>query len=139
MVERICQSCRAGNAIDAHYCSKCGSPLEQYLPARQQASPLATVSRNLPVSWNQLGRGAALGVAAMAVELGVEVLRRKLEQSAKDKTTPATTSPAIKPSSSASSEIITILSQRVIEIFDQSDGKRVINDRHIWRKITGGE
>lgn len=139
MVERVCQNCRAGNAIEAHYCIKCGTPLERQLPARQETSPLAVIGRNLPVSWKQVGRGAALGVAAMAVELGVAALRRKLEQGSAPRPASSSQSTSIKPSSSTSQEIITILSQRVIEIFDHSDGKRTINDRHIWRKITGGE
>lgn len=137
MVERVCQNCRAGNAIEAHYCSKCGTALERQLPARRESSPLAVVGRQLPVSWKQLGRGAALGVAAMAVELGVEVLRRKLEQGAKAHASSASSSTAIKPDSSTTQQIVTILSQRVIEIFDQDDGKRVINDRHVWRKTSG--
>ena len=92
-----------------------------------------------PVSYTHLDvyKRQALGVAAMAVELGVEVLRRKLEQGAKSPASAASSSTAIKPNSSTTQQIVTILSQRVIEIFDQDDGKRVINDRHIWRKTTG--
>ncbi|HWQ15513.1 MAG TPA: zinc ribbon domain-containing protein, partial [Roseiflexaceae bacterium] len=76
MVERICPACEHGNPVTAHYCGACGAPLERLLPARRIAGQLTIAGRDLPVTWRQVGRTVALGVAAVAAEAGIAWLRR---------------------------------------------------------------
>jgi hypothetical protein len=140
MVERICQACRFGNAIDSHYCAKCGAALERQLPVRLTPAPLTIAGRQLPVTWRQVGKTVALSAAAVAAEVGLSWLRRRIDGGSAPLVNPdrplnaAGAPPASDPSITPS---ITIVSQRIIEILDGADGRRVINDRHIWRKFGG--
>jgi hypothetical protein len=133
MIERICPACRFGNTIDSHYCNKCGSSLERLVLAKPEATTALTLARhNLPINWKQLGTTVAIGAAAMAAEVGLAWLRRRTESG-------AAAAPLAKPGTALPQRdariITTIISQRVIEIFDHGDGKRTITDNHTWRKI----
>lgn len=135
MVERICPQCQYGNAVDAHYCSKCGVALDRLLPARRDDAPLVIAGRALPVSWKQVGKTVALGAAAMAAEIGLAWLRRRVESGQ----APAPLA-RVQPSTPQSAtgvvrSMTTIISQRVIEIVDDSAGRRTVIDRQLWRKI----
>jgi hypothetical protein len=135
MVERICQACRYGNALEAHYCTKCGAPLERQLPVRANQAPLTIAGHTLPVTWRQVGKTVALSAAAVAAEVGLAWLRRRIDA-------PGAAAPLARAENSSTAQntappSITIISQRIVEILDQGDGKRVINDRHIWRKFGG--
>jgi hypothetical protein len=138
MVERICPACRFGNTVNSHYCNKCGAPLEQLLPANRDTSALTIAGRALPVSWRQLGATVAVSAAALAAEAGLAWLKRRAEQGP-GATKPDTTALVRRTNPAASGgtarSITTIISERVIEILDSSDGKRTITDRHTWRKI----
>jgi hypothetical protein len=140
MVERICPACRFGNTVNSHYCNKCGAPLEQLLPANRDTSALTIAGRSLPVSWRQLGTTVAVSAAALAAEAGLAWLRRRAEQGPAGSTAKPDTTALVRRTNPAASNdtarsITTIISERVIEIFDSSDGKRTITDRHTWRKI----
>lgn len=139
MVERICPACQQANPIDDRFCGKCGVPLERQLPVRLADTRLSIAGRNLPITWQQLGKTVALSAAALAADVGIAWLRRRIEAgpavaaTALTRSIPATPT-AATPGQTAGS-IVTIVSQRVIEIWDSGDGKRQISERHFWRRI----
>ncbi|MBC8163090.1 MAG: zinc ribbon domain-containing protein [Roseiflexaceae bacterium] len=136
MVERICPACQSANPLDDRFCGKCGGPLERQVLARRGGGALTIAGRSLPVTWRQVGKTAALGAAALVAEAGLIWLRRRLEQPsgetalAKRFATPAKRATA----SPAESNVVTIVSQRVIQIFQKDDGAVEINDRHVWQR-----
>jgi hypothetical protein len=142
MVERICPACQHANPVDDRFCGKCGAPMERQLPARRGDTRLTVAGRNLPVTWQQLGKTVALSAAALAAEAGLAWLRRRIEAgptatpaalarpAANAGAAPAETSALARQASS----IVTIVSQRVIEVWDSGDGKRQISERHFWRR-----
>jgi hypothetical protein len=139
MVERICPACQQANPVDDRFCGKCGAQMERQLPARIADTRLTIAGRNLPITWQQLGKTVAISAAALAADVGMAWLRRRLEAgpsaapAALARSVPATSDPAA-PARSAGS-IVTIISQRVIEVWESGDGKRQINEKHIWRRI----
>ena len=138
MVERICPACQQANPIDDRFCGKCGVPLERQLPVRLADTRLTIAGRNLPITWQQLGKTVALSAAALVADVGLAWLRRRIEAGpAAAPTTLAhsnSTTPAAAAPGRAAGSIVTIVSQRVIEIWDSSDGKRQISERHFWRR-----
>jgi len=138
MVERICPACQQANPIDDRFCGKCGVPLERQLPMRLADTRLTIAGRNLPITWQQLGKTVALSAAALAADVGLAWLRRRIEAGPASSSTalarsiPAT--PGAAAPHQAASSIVTIVSQRVIEIWDSADGKRQISERHFWRR-----
>ena len=139
MVERICPACQQANPINGRFCGKCGVPLERQVPVRLADTRLTSVGRNLPITWQQLGKTVALSAAALAADVGLAWLRRRIEagpaaaSTALARSTPAT--PAAATPGQVAGSIVTIVSQRVIEIWDSGDGKRQINERHFWRRM----
>ena len=139
MDERICPACQQANPIDDRFCGKCGVPLERQLPVRLTDTRLTIAGRNLPITWQQLGKTVALSAAALAADVGLAWLRRRIEagpaaaSTALARSTPAT--PAAATPGQAAGSIVTIVSQRVIEIWDSGDGKRQISERHFWRRM----
>src|SRR3954471_11165125 len=79
MVERICPACQQANPIDDRFCGKCGGPLERQLPVRLADTRLTIAGRNLPITWQQLGKTVALSAAALAADVGLAWLRRRIE------------------------------------------------------------
>lgn len=136
MVERICPACQHANPLDDRFCGKCGTPLERQVLARRPESVLTIAGRNLPVSWQQVGKTAALGAAAIVAEVGLAWLKRKLESppASKETSLAKTFAPPAKRDAKIEGKVITIMSQRVIEIFQQDDGKVQINDKHMWQR-----
>ena len=142
MVERICPACQHGNPLDDRFCGKCGAPLERQLPARRGESRLVVAGRNLPVTWQQLGKTVALSAAALAAEAGLAWLRRRLEAGgAAQSISLPKSAPAARPAASETTAItrpigsvVTIISQRVVEIWDSGDGHRQVSERHFWRR-----
>ena len=134
MVERICPACQQANPIDDRFCGKCGVPLERQLPVRLADTRLTIAGRNLPITWQQLGKTVALSAAALVADVGLAWLRRRIEAGPSAASTtlarniPAT--PAAATPGQAAGSIVTIISQRVIEIWDSGDGKRQISERH---------
>jgi hypothetical protein len=143
MVERICPACQHGNPLDDRFCGKCGAPLERQLPARRGDAPLAVAGRQLPITWQQFGKTVALSVAALAAEAGLAWLRKRIETGTASATAPlARAMPATRPAAaettaltrSSVGSVVTIVSQRVVEIWEGEDGRRQINERHFWRR-----
>src|SRR6478609_7316555 len=79
MVERICPACQQANPIDDRFCGKCGAPLDRQLPVRLADTRLTIAGRNLPITWQQLGKTVALSAAALAADVGLAWLRRRIE------------------------------------------------------------
>ena len=143
MVERICPACQHGNPLDDRFCGKCGAPLERQLPARRGDAPLVLAGRQLPVTWQQFGKTVALSVAALAAEAGLAWLRKRIETGTTSAAAPLARSlPTTRPATTESSalkhgpfgNVVTIVSQRVIEIWEGEDGRRQISERHFWRR-----
>src|SRR3954468_2607709 len=88
MVERICPACQQANPIDDRFCGKCGVPLDRQLPVRLADTRLTIAGRKLPITWQQLGKTVALSAAALAADVGLAWLRRRIE--AGPSTTPTT-------------------------------------------------
>ena len=139
MVERICPACQQANPINDRFCGKCGVPLERQLPVRLADTRLTIAGRNLPITWQQLGKTVALSAAALAADVGLAWLRRRIEAgpaaapTALARSVPPT--PAAAAPGQVAGSIVTIVSQRVIEIWDSGDGKRQISERHFWRRL----
>ena len=131
MVERICPACQHGNPLNDHYCGKCGAPLERQLPARRDAAPMVVAGRQLPVTWQQVGKTVALSAAALVAEAGLTWLRHRMENTAPASTalarptTAAASTPAItKTVTITEPDAITIPTQNVsnVKCFGGSDG-----------------
>ena len=139
MVERICPACQQANPIDDRFCGKCGVPLERQLPVRLTDTRLTIAGRNLPITWQQLGKTVALSAAALAADVGLAWLRRRIEAgpsaASSSLARSAPTTPNTVAPGQAAGSIVTIVSQRVIEIWDSGDGKRQISERHFWRRM----
>src|SRR5690349_24704713 len=122
MVERICPACQQANPVDDRFCGKCGAQMERQLPARLADTRLTIAGRDLPITWQQLGKTVALSAAALAADVGLAWLRRRIEAgpsaapTALAHRTAATPAAATPPQ--AAGNIVTIVSQRVIEIWD---------------------
>lgn len=139
MVERICPQCGAGNPLNDRFCGKCGTTLERLLPAPRSSSPLVRLGAALPVPWKDVGRTLAVGAAALVAEAGIAWLRRRIEQGGAQSGSAAAplkfnrsagTSAAREPSN-----VVTIISERVIELVDRGDGDRRLSERTVWRRI----
>lgn len=143
MVERICPACQHGNPLESRYCGKCGGALERQLPARLGEGRMVLAGRQLPVTWQQLGKTVALSAAALAAEVGLAWLRSRMESGRVADPAPlAKTAPAARPAETQAQAIVprpsnavTIISQRVIEIWDSGDGHRRIEERAFWQKL----
>ena len=142
MVERICPTCQHGNPLNDRYCGKCGAALERQLPARVGDAPLTIAGRQLPVTWQQLGKTVALSAAALAAEAGLAWLRRRIESGPPTTALAVRQAPAARPASTPAEiakspvrSVVTIISQRVVEVWESADGKRQISEHHVWRRI----
>jgi len=142
MVERICSTCQHGNPLDDRFCGKCDAPLERQLPARRTDSSLMIAGHQLPVSWQQLGKTVAISVIALAAEAGLAWLRRRTEVGPSVAAAPLVKSQASTPSTQnqttaitrTGAQIVTIISQRVVEVWESDEGHHHIVERHFWRQ-----
>lgn len=138
MVERICPDCQHANPLHDRYCGKCGTALERQILARRAETNLTIAGHQLPVTWRQLGKTVALGVAAVAAEAGLAYLRRRIETVAPlpaPLARPTQTSTQTTALTRTGGTIVTIISQRVVEILDSGDGRWQVSERNFWRKI----
>jgi hypothetical protein len=141
MIERICPACQHGNPLDDRFCGKCGAPLERQLPMRRPEAHLTIAGRELPVTWKQLSRTLALSVAALAAEAGLAWLRRRMDASPAP-VAPFQAAPVAQPAPAETTaltrslgSVITVVSQRIIEIRDTGDGAQRVVERTFWRRI----
>jgi len=69
-VKRICPLCGAANPLEEDSCLQCGADIERHLPAIRESQ--------LPVPWKEVGASLALGVTALALRAGVQLVRALL-------------------------------------------------------------
>lgn len=161
MVERICPRCQHGNPVENRFCGQCGAPMGRTLPEPQHQDALAmSGSVDLSVRLKQLGRVAAVSLTALAIEAGVGWLRRRIEhfnqpayappQTAHPVSAPYTVSASPGPPATTTqspptsivvpaqpSGVVTILSQRVVETWEQGVLTRQTVERNVWRREQG--
>ena len=130
MVERICPACQHGNPLENRFCGNCGHGLEQQLPAVRQPSAIALAGAALPVPWKQVSKTVAIGIATLAAEAGLAWLKRKVEGG----NAPATTALVPTRPAQPASDVVTIVSQRVLEVWEGGDLTRRVVERNFWRK-----
>jgi hypothetical protein len=116
MVERICRACQAGNQVDATHCAVCGADLEAAAPLarRAPAASLAQRVRQSPILRSPAAKSVALGVVALAMDVGAALLSKRKSDAA--------TSTAIVPASPAPSRAF--LRRREWDEFDAAGNLR---------------
>jgi hypothetical protein len=84
MIERICPECRTSNALDANTCHECGASMEQPMAqhpttalVQRSTTALAHLQDAVPARWQRVGKAAALGAVALAVEVGAAWLQQR--------------------------------------------------------------
>ncbi|MBP8251109.1 MAG: hypothetical protein KAX40_02010 [Herpetosiphon sp.] len=80
MIERVCRHCQAGNSLDAQTCHACGMALESEQPAplaRRPKSDLAARVRQSPILHSKAAKSLALGVAALAIDVGAALIQKR--------------------------------------------------------------
>ena len=90
----------------------------------------------LPVPWKQVSKTVAIGLATLAAEAGLAWLRRKAEHVSVPAASPTQ---ALVPTRTAqpADDAVTIVSQRVLEVWEQGDLTRKVVERTFWRKERG--
>ncbi|MBX0330743.1 zinc ribbon domain-containing protein [Oscillochloris sp. ZM17-4] len=138
MVERICPACQHGNPLDNRYCGACGGPLQQDALARaEQPLSIMIAGQRLPVAQvKQVGTALAVGLATVAAEAGVAWLRRRAEAARLPAVIPAPQQAAaiIRPDADLVRNTVTIVSQRVVEVWEHGSLARQVVEKHVWRK-----
>jgi len=141
MVERICPACQHGNPIENRFCGACGAALDRNELARHDEGALVIAGQSIPLAQvKQVTRAVALGLAAVAAEAGIAWLRRRAERgdlaaiagntlSALQKPQPDVITPA-----ASVGNVVTIVSQRVVEVWEHGDLTRQIVEKHVWRR-----
>ncbi|MCS6840918.1 MAG: zinc ribbon domain-containing protein [Roseiflexus sp.] len=140
MVERICLQCGHGNPLDHHFCGKCGSALERLLPAPLSQQPLARLGASIPARWRDIGRAVAISAVALAAEAGIAWLARRIEQRNLPVTPLSAPMRTVKPAAQplatrTATNVVTIISERVIEFIDEGNGMRRMSERAFWRRV----
>lgn len=138
MVERICPACQHGNPMENRFCGACGASLEHNALVTRRGDAIVIAGQSIPLAQvKQVGRAVAVGLAAVAAEAGIAWLKRRTEQVA----IPATTALTFRPnpetmpqSTNPVAEAVTIVSQRVVEIWDHGSLSRQIVEKHVWKK-----
>jgi hypothetical protein len=137
MVERICPTCQHGNPLDNRYCGACGGPLQQDALARAGATSIIIAGQELPVARiKQVGTALAVSLATVAAEAGMAWLRRRAEAGRVPAVAPGPQRAAaiIRPDADLVRDTVTIVSQRVVEVWEQGNLARQVVEKHVWRK-----
>lgn len=138
MVERICPACQHGNPMENRYCGACGASLEHNALARRPTDAITIAGQTIPLARvRQVGKAVAVGLAAVAAEAGVAWLKRRAEGAGLPTAalSAAQRAPqAVAPAADPVAQAVTIVSQRVVEIWDNGSLTRQIVEKHVWRK-----
>jgi hypothetical protein len=82
MADLLCPVCNAANHSNSRYCRRCGSDLFHdvtVVPA--QSTSLQRMSRALPAKQvKQVSQAVAVSVAALALEVGISWMRKRLRE-----------------------------------------------------------
>jgi hypothetical protein len=139
MVERICPACQHGNPMENRFCGACGAALEHHALAVRTEDAIIVAGQRIPLAQaRQIGKAVAVGLAAVAAEAGLAWMMRRSGQSGVPATALAVRPSAETPTQSAGSvaDVVTIVSQRVVEIWDHGNLTRQIVEKHVWKKTT---
>lgn len=71
-VKRLCPVCGAANSMERERCEACGADFRSDLPV--------PIGEMLPITWKRVGASLALGVAALAVKAGLNLVSHLLER-----------------------------------------------------------
>lgn len=137
MVERICPACQHGNPIENRYCGACGASLEHNALATRRDDALVIAGQSIPLAQvKQVGRAVAVGLAAVAAEAGIAWLKRRAERAGVPSTalTARPAAEALPQAAGPVANVVTIVSQRVVEIWDRGSLTRQIVEKHVWKK-----
>lgn len=138
MVERICPSCQQGNPMENRFCGACGASLERNELARRDQDAIVIAGQSIPLAQvRQVSKAVAVGLAAIAAEAGIAYLKRRAERVGVP-----TTALAARPADAAATaqaadqaaRVVTIVSQRVVEVWEQGSLARQVVERHVWKK-----
>jgi hypothetical protein len=137
MVERICPACQHGNPLDNRYCGACGGPLQHDALARTGTTTITIAGQQLPVDQiKQVGKVLAVSLATVAAEAGMAWLRRRADV-ARSPAVAARQHPTVaiaKADAELVRNTVTIVSQRVVEVWEQGALARQVVEKHVWRK-----
>jgi hypothetical protein len=134
MVERICPACQHGNPMENRFCGACGASLERNELARREPDALVIAGQSIPLAQvRQVSKAAAVGLAALAAEAAIAYIVRRASPAA------APTALAARPAEPAqaaeqAAKVVTIVSQRVVEVWEQGSLARQIVEKHVWKK-----
>lgn len=144
MIERVCPQCQHGNPLENRFCGRCGASLERTELAPQQQTGLARAGSAVPIPLKQVGQTVVVSLAALAAEAGLAWLRRRVErihiphQSATPHTTamvrPTPAKQPVPTTPAPVHSIVTIFSQRVVEVWDKDGLVRQTIERSVWRR-----
>ncbi|MEI6777516.1 MAG: zinc ribbon domain-containing protein [Chloroflexales bacterium] len=137
MVERICPACQHGNPLDNRYCGACGGPLQHDALARAGTTAIVIAGQQIPVAQiKQAGKVLAVGLATVAAEVGLSWLRRRAEVSRLPAVVanPQSVIAIAKADADVVRNTVTIVSQRVVEVWEQGAMARQVIEKQVWRK-----
>ena len=149
MVERICPQCQNANPLENRFCGSCGAALDRQQLAPRRPAALALSNANVPAQLRQIGGAVALSLAALAAEAGMAWLRHKVDQlhavpphltaqspAATPVVRPVPQPPQtrIVPQAQLNNDTVTIISQRIVEVWEQGVMTRQTVERSLWRR-----
>ncbi len=145
MVERICPQCQHGNPLDNRFCGRCGASLERNELTSRPEMGLVPTRLALPAQLKHVGQAMAVSLAALAAEAGFAWLRRRVDHVGLPSLAHLSKLTALIPRSQPEAEVVkpppdpvnsvvTIVSQRVVEIWDRDGLMRHTVERTIWRR-----
>lgn len=116
MTQQICPQCRQANKLGDQFCSRCGRPLALvYTPERSRSAMTVGNGNMLPaLSLRQVGGAVAVSLVALAAEVGLIWLRRRVRRLEQQVEKPL----AIVPKAKAPApQNTTIISRRVTQLW----------------------
>lgn len=144
MIDITCPHCQAQNAAHSSYCSACGALLERNPIILRREDGITVAGYNLPArQLKQIGASLAVSAAALLAEAGLLWLRRRVQTMRTDPLpTPRSTAVA-QPTKSVvilptpeeeSRQVVTVFSERVVEIHRWGRPIQRIVERMAWRR-----
>ncbi|XSG77155.1 hypothetical protein ACP8Y2_09105 [Herpetosiphon llansteffanensis] len=125
MLERPCWQCQTGNSLDQTHCVVCGADLAQPTQttslATKAPTSLTSRLRQSPILRSPVAKSVALGLAALAVDLGSNLLSKRQKPAA------PTTALATRPAAAQR----VFLRQREWQEFDEQGTLR----RHVVERL----
>lgn len=139
MVERICPACQHGNPMENRFCGACGASLDHNALAKRESAAIVIAGQEIPVAQiRQVTKAVAVGLAALAAEAGIAYLRRRATGASVPTTSlavrPTSVTTAAPQAAETAANVVTIVSQRVVEVWEQGSLARQIVEKHVWKK-----